>query len=115
IDGAPCRVSSNAKSKPGKHGAAKSVMVAIGIFDGRKRNHMCNTSDDMPVPVLEKINAQILADMGENFQIMIMSGDYETIEIKKPPAGSLEGTLEPGKDIEILRYDNYVKISRVKE
>ena len=36
IDNEPCRIASLAKSKPGKHGAAKARVVAIGVFDGAK-------------------------------------------------------------------------------
>ena len=37
IDNEPCRIVDITKSKPGKHGAAKARIVAIGVFDGQKR------------------------------------------------------------------------------
>ena len=38
IDDEPCRVLGIAMSKPGKHGAAKARIDAVGIFDGVKRS-----------------------------------------------------------------------------
>jgi translation initiation factor 5A len=38
IDDEPCVIKSIAKSKPGKHGAAKARVDAVGIFDGQKRS-----------------------------------------------------------------------------
>ena len=38
IDDEPCRVIGIATSKPGKHGAAKARIDALGIFDGVKRS-----------------------------------------------------------------------------
>ncbi|MEW6329638.1 MAG: translation initiation factor IF-5A, partial [Candidatus Micrarchaeota archaeon] len=37
IDGVPCRVVGIESSAPGKHGAAKMRVTAIGVFDGSKR------------------------------------------------------------------------------
>jgi len=37
IEEEPCRVVGIATSKPGKHGAAKARIDAVGIFDGVKR------------------------------------------------------------------------------
>ncbi|TRO53981.1 translation initiation factor IF-5A, partial [Candidatus Bathyarchaeota archaeon] len=34
VDDQACRIVGITKSKPGKHGAAKARIVAIGVFDG---------------------------------------------------------------------------------
>ena len=34
--GEPCRIVEYDTSKPGKHGAAKARIVAVGVFDGQK-------------------------------------------------------------------------------
>ncbi|MHA1216500.1 MAG: translation initiation factor IF-5A, partial [Candidatus Thorarchaeota archaeon] len=59
IDGEPCRVVSIEKSKPGKHGAAKANIVAIGFFDGRKRNAIMPADRMVDVPVIDKKSATI--------------------------------------------------------
>jgi translation initiation factor 5A len=38
IDDEPCKIVEYSTSKPGKHGEAKARIVAIGVFDGRKRS-----------------------------------------------------------------------------
>ena len=47
IDGIPCRVVTVTKSKPGKHGAAKIRIEAIGLVDERRRSIV--QSSDEPV------------------------------------------------------------------
>ena len=39
IDDEACIIKSITKSKPGKHGAAKARIEAIGLFDGQKRSY----------------------------------------------------------------------------
>ena len=36
IDGIPCKIVEIETSAPGKHGAAKMRITAVGVFDGRK-------------------------------------------------------------------------------
>ncbi len=38
VEDEPCKVVGLATSKPGKHGAAKARIDAVGIFDGVKRS-----------------------------------------------------------------------------
>ena len=59
LDGAPCRVMSVSKSKPGKHGAAKARIVGIGILDEKKRDLVMPGSDRIDVPLIEKKSAQV--------------------------------------------------------
>ena len=32
----PCKVISTSKAKPGKHGSAKAIIIAVGILDDKK-------------------------------------------------------------------------------
>ncbi|MFW9844582.1 MAG: translation initiation factor IF-5A, partial [Candidatus Thorarchaeota archaeon] len=57
IEGEPCRVVSIEKSKPGKHGAAKANIVAIGFFDNRKRNVIMPADRMVDVPIIDKRSA----------------------------------------------------------
>ena len=59
VDDEPCRIVSIAISKPGKHGAAKSRIDCIGVFDGVKRSIVQPVSAKIYVPVELKI-AQVI-------------------------------------------------------
>ena len=110
IDGFPCQVKSVEKSKPGKHGAAKVRVTAMGIFDTQKRNLMKPTDADIEVPIIEKRSGQVVAVMGEQLQIMDME-DYVTFDIPKPK--DIQG-LQGGAEVEYQRYGNMIKVVRKK-
>ena len=113
IDGFPCKVTKVDKSKPGKHGATKARIEAVGIFDGQKRNDLVPTSADLASPIMEKETAQVIADLGHAFQLMSLN-TYETFELPKDAAKDADGTVEPGKEVEIISFENNRKITRVK-
>src|SRR3989339_1309258 len=108
IDSFPCQVKSVEKSKPGKHGAAKVRVTAMGIFDTQKRNLMKPTDADIEVPIIEKRSGQVVAVMGEQLQIMDME-DYVTFDIPKPK--DIQG-LQGGAEVEYQRYGNMIKVVR---
>jgi translation initiation factor 5A len=61
IDGEPCRIVDIAKSKPGKHGAAKARIVAIGVFDNHKKT-ICQTVDaTAEIPIIDKRAGQVFS------------------------------------------------------
>ncbi len=84
IDNEPCRIVEFSKSKPGKHGAAKVRIVAIGVFDGVKRTLICPADAQVMVPIIEKRTGQIVAVMPETVQVM----DLETYEVLEMPLPS---------------------------
>ena len=110
IDGFPCQVKSVEKSRPGKHGAAKVRVTAIGIFDSQKRNLLKPVDADIEVPIIEKRSGQVVAVMGEQLQIMDME-DYVTFDIPKPK--DIQG-LQGGAEVEYQRYGNMIKVVRKK-
>ena len=83
IDDTPCRIASMDKSKPGKHGAAKLRIVAIGVFDGSKKNWLGSTDSDVEVPMIEKRTAQVLSISGNIANIMDAE-TYENFELEIP-------------------------------
>ena len=83
LDNAPCKVMSVQKSKPGKHGAAKCRIVAVGIIDDKKRDVVMPGHERVDVPIVEKKSAQVLSITGENANIMDME-TYETFDLKIP-------------------------------
>jgi len=109
IDDEPCKIISITKSKPGKHGEAKARIEAIGIFDGSKRSIVNPVSHKVHVPIIDKRNAQVVAIMGDNVQLMDME-TYETFEMPIPD--EFKDSIEPGKDIQYLVALGRKKITR---
>ena len=70
IDGEPCRIVDIAKSKPGKHGSAKARIVAIGVFDGQKRQFVKPVDRGAEVPIIDKRAGQVFAINPTGVQIM---------------------------------------------
>ena len=70
IDDLPCRIVDITKSKPGKHGAAKARIVAIGTFDGVKRSIVKPVDAKSEVPLVDKRPGQVFAFNPTGVQIM---------------------------------------------
>jgi len=110
IDDEPCKIVSISTSKPGKHGEAKARIEAIGIFDGQKRSIVNPVTHKVHVPIIDKRNAQVVAIMGDNVQLMDLE-TYETFEMPIPD--EYKGKLEPGKEVSYLIALGRKKITRV--
>ncbi|MCK5631024.1 translation initiation factor IF-5A [Candidatus Bathyarchaeota archaeon] len=113
VDNEPCRVSSLTKSKPGKHGAAKARVVAVGVFDGTKRTFVKPKDAQIEVPMIEKKTGQVLALMPSAVQIMDLE-NYEVFEATYPEDEKLKQKLASGVEIEYWRILEKTKIMRVK-
>jgi translation initiation factor 5A len=113
VDNEPCRVSSLTKSKPGKHGAAKARVVAVGVFDGTKRTFVKPVDAQIEIPMIEKKTGQVLALMPSTVQIMDLE-NYEVFEATYPEDEKLKQKLASGVEIEYWRILEKTKIMRVK-
>jgi len=113
VDNEPCRVVSLTKSKPGKHGAAKARVVAIGIFDGTKRTFVKPISAQIGMPLIEKRSGQILALLPAAIQIMDLE-NYEVFEATYPDEEKLKQKLVSGIEVEYWRILDRTKIMRTK-
>jgi translation initiation factor 5A len=113
IEGEPCRVISIEKSKPGKHGAAKANITAVGFFDDRKRNVIMPADRMVDVPVIDKRAATIIADLGEQYQLMD-SQTYETYNIPKPTDQEIASKIELNAEVEVWEVMDKRVITRVK-
>lgn len=111
IDDTPCRIASMDKSKPGKHGAAKLRIVAIGVFDGSKKNWLGSTDSDVEVPMIDRSNAQIIAVNGDVAQLMDTK-TFETFEVAIPE--EMRAQAEAGKEVELLVAMGKRAIQRIK-
>uniref|UniRef100_A0A7J3ZK61 Translation initiation factor 5A n=1 Tax=Fervidicoccus fontis TaxID=683846 RepID=A0A7J3ZK61_9CREN len=99
IDNEPCRVVEVSKAKTGKHGSAKAHIVAIGLFTGTKKTITGPVDQRVEMPIISKRVAQVIADMGDSFQIMDLE-TYETLEVEKPKDPELLSKIQVGKDVE---------------
>ena len=110
IDDAPCRVDSVQTSTPGKHGGAKARLMAVGIFDNQKRTIVKPAATRVDVPIIEKKNAQVIAIIGDNAQLMDLA-DYSMSEVPIPEELK---PLQEGEEVIIWKYGNYVMIKSRK-
>lgn len=113
IDGEPCRVIQMDKSKPGKHGAAKANIVAVGFFDNRKRNVIMPADRMVDVPLIDKSSATVIADMGETYSLMD-SETFETYEVPKPADEEVASKIELNVAVEVWHVMDTKIIVRVK-
>ena len=110
IDGVPCRVVEIDTSSPGKHGAAKMRITAVGIFDGSKKTLLKPSSADIEVPVINKKKAQVVSITENLVQVMDLD-TYDTYEVPMPE--ELKGSLKQGSEVEVMESMNRRIISRV--
>ena len=110
IDDIPCRVVSIDVSKPGKHGAAKMRVVAMGMFENIKKTLLVPTDAEIEIPVIKRKNAQIVTINGDTAQVMDKE-TYEMYDVSIPD--EFKGELEEGKDVEILEAMGRRSIVRV--
>ena len=112
IDGEPCKIVSMEKSKPGKHGAAKVRVVAIGLFDGVKRSIVSPVDATVEVPIVDKRVGQVVA-VTDTVQLMDTE-TYEVFEVPLPEEEDIRKKLEPGVQVEYWQILDRRKIVRVK-
>jgi translation initiation factor 5A len=113
IEEEPCRVVSIEKSKPGKHGSAKANIVAIGLFDDRKRNVIMPADRQVDVPLIDKRSATVIADMGDSLSMMDVES-YETYEIPRPTDEEIASKIALNVEVEIWDVMGTKKVMRVK-
>jgi translation initiation factor 5A len=114
IEEEPCVVVSIEKSKPGKHGSAKTNIVARGLFDNRKRNVIMPADRMVDVPVIDKRTATIVADMGESLSLMD-SETFLTYDIPKPTDEDIAPKIELNAVVEVWDVMGRKKVVRVKK
>ena len=111
IDGEPCRVLKITLSKPGKHGSTKARIDAVGIFDNRRRNLLKPSSGDVPVPLIEKKNGQVVNVSGNIAQIMDLE-DYSTFEASIPE--EMQGKIQAGRGVLYWKIGERIILKELK-
>jgi translation initiation factor 5A len=109
VDGDPCRVESITSGKSGKHGASKTRVDAMGLFDGRRRSIVKPSDDKVDVPIINKKKAQVLAVSGDRAQLMDLL-DYSMFDLDIPE--ELKGKVNAGEEIS---YYELVGIKTLKQ
>lgn len=113
IDNEPCRIVDITKSKPGKHGSAKARIVAIGIFDGQKRQFVKPVDSTAEIPIIDKRPGQVFAVNPSSIQIMDLE-TYEYVDAPIPEEEDLKNKLAVGTEVEYWKIMGRVKIVRTK-
>ncbi len=113
VDGEPCKITDYKTSKPGKHGEAKARIVAVGLFDNRKRSLVHPVKHKVHTPMVDRKKAQVLAMVGAEVQVM----DLETFETFNIPLTNVpeefHGDLDSGREIQYLSSMGKHLVTRV--
>ena len=109
----PCRIVDITKSKPGKHGSAKARIVAIGVFDGQKRQFVKPVDSNAEIPIIDKRLGQVFTVNPNSVQIMDLE-TYEYVDAPFPEEEDLKAKLTVGTEIEYWKIMGRVKIVRAK-
>jgi translation initiation factor 5A len=111
LDGEASKIISISTSSPGKHGAAKARIEAVGLFDSQKRSLVKPVNAKVDVPIIDKRVGQVIALMGDEVQLMDLE-TYETIDLPIPE--DLKDEIVEGKEVEYIEAMGNMKIMRTK-
>ena len=109
LDNEACKISSYSTSSPGKHGAAKARIEAIGVFDGQKRSLVKPVDSKVDTPIIDKRLGQVISIQGDNVQLMDME-NYDTIDLPMPE--DLKDSIVEGIEVEYIVALGNMKIMR---
>jgi translation initiation factor 5A len=112
IDGEASKITSIQTSSPGKHGAAKARVEALGIFDKQKRNFVKPVDSKCDVPMIDKRLGQVLSIMGKDDVQLMDLETYETFDIPIPD--ELKGKLNEGSEVDYIMAMGKKKLMRIK-
>ncbi|OED30597.1 translation initiation factor IF-5A [Methanosphaera sp. WGK6] len=111
LDGEASKIISLSTSSPGKHGAAKARIEAVGLFDGQKRSLVKPVNAKVDIPIIDKRAGQVIALMGSEVQLMDLE-TYETIDLPIPE--ELKDEIVEGREVEYIEALGNMKIMRTK-
>jgi len=75
----PCKIVDISTSKTGKHGHAKTIIVALDIFTNKKLEDQAPSSHSLPCPVVTRKEYQLL-DINKDGMLSLMDDDNNTRE-----------------------------------
>ena len=111
LGGEACEIISYTTSSPGKHGAAKARIEAVGVFDNQKRSLVKPVDNKVDIPIIDKRLGQVISIQGDNVQIMDME-NYDTIDLQMPE--DLKDEITEGREVEYIVAMGNMKIMRTR-
>ena len=112
LGGEASKITSLTTSSPGKHGAAKARLEAVGIFDHQKRSIVKPVNTKVDIPIIDKRVGQIISIQPDTVQLMDMES-YETIDLPMPD-DELKDQITEGIEVEYILAMGNMKIMRTK-
>ena len=112
IDEEPCKILDITTSKPGKHGASKARIEAVGMFDGVKRSMVAPVTEKCKIPMIDKRKVQVLSIRGDQASVMDME-TYEQYEL--PMSDNEKAALTAGIEVMIMEAMDRRKFYNVGE
>ena len=112
LGGEASKITSLTTSSPGKHGAAKARLEAVGIFDHQKRSIVKPVNTKVDIPIIDKRVGQIISIKPDTVQLMDME-IYETIDFPMPD-DELKDQITEGIEVEYILAMGNMKIMRTK-
>lgn len=110
IDGEPCKVVEIETSAPGKHGASKMRVVAIGLFDNQKRTLLKSSDSEVEIPIINRVNAQVVSVQENTAQVMDLN-TYQVYDVLIPE--ELKKDIKAGSNVELMEFNEKRIISRL--
>lgn len=111
IDGEPSTVTDLKISKTGKHGDAKARLEAVGIYDNQKRVIVKPADEQIKVPIIEKVNAQVLSISGDYAQVMDLAS-FSVYEVKIPE--EFKAKVKEGSEVLIWKFGSKMIVKSLK-
>jgi translation initiation factor 5A len=125
INGRPCKVVDYSTAKTGKHGSAKASIVGIDIFNGKKMEASCPSSQNVEIPNIKRTEWQLIGIDGENFCTVMDSVGNTRSDLKLPEdteddavlSARIKESVDDGKEVfvTILSAMEIEKICEMKE
>lgn len=110
IDGVPCKIVEIETSAPGKHGAAKSRITAVSIFENQKKTLLLSGHGEVQVPDIKKKRAQVVSITENSAQLMDLES-YEIYDSNIPT--EMKDSLKSGTEVEVIEAMGRRIISRI--
>ena len=111
LGGEASKITSYTTSSPGKHGAAKARIEAVGIFDNQKRSLVKPVDNKVDIPIIDKRLGQVISIQGDTVQLMDME-NYDTIDLPMPE--ELKDAIVEGIEVEYIVALGNMKIMRTR-
>ena len=101
LGGEASKITSLSTSSPGKHGAAKARLEAVGIFDNQKRSIVKPVNTKVDIPIIDKRVGQVISLLPDTVQLMDMES-YETLDLPMPEDSDLKERIVEGIEVEYI-------------